>query len=1540
MADAEKTLALKIITTYDASGAQQARGSMLGGAGGSRAAAVAGQSSTASAAQSSTRARSTWRSEAAQKERAAAAQIRLEAVADRERIKTKKEESRLEIQLGREKLASLKLERQITAELEKQTRAAREKRDLDKGGYTAMSRGQASAWSPQSSVKRAEALRWVRQNQGASSWLADSPAARSEAAAFNRDINKRRRQQAIIEQDALHRANMNAIAQGRASAWSPAASAAGRKRMEQEETLSAYASGRAVPWSHAISQAVARDRQAMARRRNAQELAAERRAAWMEAGWDQRARDAQYGASYSNRGAGFTAADWSRARRERSVANQSAAYQRANTSFFGGWSAGRRGQQLDPELATTGAQAGGALGSLSKGVGGAYAKTSKFFHEIFRYYALFGSIFYGVSKVFQAFFSPVQKFKNLMEGLLNKFIGMVKALTEESAKIEGSRARLGVLAGGKGAGDITQWAMKEAVGKPFTWDDLMTGVRTSMTMGVQSKYARDRVSPVAQDLAAATGRTVEDTTRAIQIGVYGRFARLQNMGFPKEFATQYGYRTRQPGVPQTSKDWEANIEAILKMIEARLGGTAGILSNTFDALASDMLDIWKNFALEWADSDFFKMIKSVMSSIRGSKEEGTGFLGFRERGGMKKWVSNVSSGLSALGEIVQTVMPMIPYAINWATEQIKAWGDNLRAAIGEEGGVEKVLTAWALKGLKIVEIFGKYVSALPTMFKAFTSLVLGVTGFALNIVKILDSGISALRGDKSYESRAKGYDSALQTLATTKDEINKSDLLDRGEWWGKELSEWAVRQQKGLSAPGAKIGRDSTYRYKQIGETQYPASRETGGIFQGMADQQKSIPSSWLNEMSGVSNRRRMLSAGYGADYESAVRGNYTLEAVQAEHQQVSDEIAAMEDEVANAGEEATKEWYDQMEYKIKLYKEWLALYKQEMSLLEKLDRQKEAAANKAQRQQESAAKKAARLAERQNKWMGLGPGMVAASDDLREGLIGAAGGGMTASVGGGGGGGFGGGSGGGTVAVTSNYAEAKRSAFGGGRMAYAGELREDSYTPEEFLRLQGVYMTQGLTAGRKARGMSAGQSMYQMMFGAAGAQLAGPQGGGPSWSAANYREALHAKSGEELANWYAARGGYYNDTSGAQAERWYGAKWRSIMGDQTGRMLEPARAGFEAFVGPGYGADPFAGRQDRASFNWSLSGNMLPGNGVGIASSSAMEDVYNAQGDPNGSWRAKKTYWTRQNEVDKQINKNNHELLSTVEKGTSFAENLIMLAAFELVGSYFVGISIAGKLPKFLSFADGAVGRMTGSSSSFVSKVINKFGGWKAIIAKRLGPRAAAEAASTTAEGVSTGVGGSAGRTALRPLSEWGAAGRTAQPVASGPRVGGMLRQAGRKFLRRPTGLNAAKRIVTTGGYNIGATAYGGIRGDNITASEVGLLGLGGAIVTPGIGAGRFTSPSMLLKGMGAFAPIIGANAGAAASPVSEPAASPAVGPQSALPGRTMGATNTPGGVMTTVSFMLPGQVLDERAGNKVMQASAAEDALLMGAVGDGNWV
>jgi hypothetical protein len=323
---------------------------------------------------------------------------------------------------------------------------------------------------------------------------------------------------------------------------------------------------------------------------------------------------------------------------------------------------------------------------------------AQFTNRAFRWYVITMAAFWSLTTVLrplQNFFRSSIRYLQVMAGWASRF---GRAFVESVTEIQTLEGRMRVFFGGATEKAIS-WAINEAMGKPFEWSALAEAMMRAMSLGVDEfrSGSMGRVMQAAQDLAAAFQRPVEDMVSAIVLGASGGPGgrRLRQLGFSPYMMTQYG---AAPGaIPgtlafDTPEKIQQNLDAIIRMIEDRLGGASDKLAFTWNAMLEDLTDVWTRFALGLHRAGLIEPLLTAVATIRARLGE------LRDSGVMDAWAQKLARALDWLRKPLQYISERIPNLVVAAiqlgvkaSEAFGKWYEKLAGGSGIEGVLDRIM---------------------------------------------------------------------------------------------------------------------------------------------------------------------------------------------------------------------------------------------------------------------------------------------------------------------------------------------------------------------------------------------------------------------------------------------------------------------------------------------------------------------------------------------------------------------------------------------------------------------------------------------------------------------------------------------------------------------------------------------------------------------------------------------------------------------------------------------------------------------------------
>lgn len=321
------------------------------------------------------------------------------------------------------------------------------------------------------------------------------------------------------------------------------------------------------------------------------------------------------------------------------------------------------------------------------------------------------SIFYAIRNVMR----PMRGLLRVAQDISRTFRGVgrdfAQGVTDAAGDVQTMRGRMSVLFGGR-TGEAIRFAMDEAIGKPFEWTDIIRGMQRAMAMGL-SDVGWHMMAPVTKtgmDLAAAFEKSTEDASMAIMQATYGSWQRMtRSFGFVASQALPYGYTQGD----KTSEGIARNLDAVLKMLENRLGGTSTRMAYTWKVLVSNMRDIFKRFGLELEQAGVLDVLNAVLIYVRET------FHVFRERGVIQTWARSLVSSFNRVREPLGWMVERLPRIVSAAVVLIEQGLERVFAFYQEIGGMSGIVD-------RVFNVVIKYAPLVIRVFASYISLIVNI----------------------------------------------------------------------------------------------------------------------------------------------------------------------------------------------------------------------------------------------------------------------------------------------------------------------------------------------------------------------------------------------------------------------------------------------------------------------------------------------------------------------------------------------------------------------------------------------------------------------------------------------------------------------------------------------------------------------------------------------------------------------------------------------------------------------------------------------
>lgn len=326
-----------------------------------------------------------------------------------------------------------------------------------------------------------------------------------------------------------------------------------------------------------------------------------------------------------------------------------------------------------------------------------YRKVSAVISNMLRVYWIMLSAIYLIRNVWQMVLRSLE----LVRDTLRTVVGLVGTMAKEIVKAAAAMESLGVRMRAifkTRSREAMRWIMAEAVGLPFTWEDIGAAFTRAMIMGARSFAEAKEIVKVGEDMAAAFRTPLERAVQAIMQGAAGHFRSLiETFGFRPEMAVAYGAAPAKTGqgIAGAPQYYHQNLRAIMAMVEARVRGAAEAARNTWDAMIADLQDMWYRLVYEVRDI-VVKPLKAVISTLREA---------FLQGEGMAPWVESLVESFRRVWVVVEDlskwiqerVGTFIVYVVafaDWLTKRFQSWYEGQGGISGILEKIHKYLTDW------------------------------------------------------------------------------------------------------------------------------------------------------------------------------------------------------------------------------------------------------------------------------------------------------------------------------------------------------------------------------------------------------------------------------------------------------------------------------------------------------------------------------------------------------------------------------------------------------------------------------------------------------------------------------------------------------------------------------------------------------------------------------------------------------------------------------------------------------------------------------
>ena len=359
-------------------------------------------------------------------------------------------------------------------------------------------------------------------------------------------------------------------------------------------------------------------------------------------------------------------------------------------------------------------------------------------NRMFRWYVMFMAAFWSLSMVTRPFMQAISWVEKALERITTQAVKFGEAFVASVAQIQNQEGRMRIFFG-PSTGKAVQWAIDEALGKPFEWTQLSEAMMRAMALGIDQfpKGAYQKVMAAGEDLAAAFNKPVQDTVSAVMMGATGNFRSLIQMGFRPSMAIQYGAVPGAGGERlkyTTAEDRAKNLDAIIRMVEARVGGAAEKLNYTWGAMMEDMKDAWTRFALGLQRQGLLDPLLAGFSTLREKFKE------MKDSGAFDAWAGKLVQSLSWVQEPIRWLSERLP-GIGLGMIQLGVLGAN---AFGQ--WYEKLSDGKGVMGIldKIRVWFQGVLPIALRLAQAFTAAFAVAAGIMIDIARGLGLLLAAI----------------------------------------------------------------------------------------------------------------------------------------------------------------------------------------------------------------------------------------------------------------------------------------------------------------------------------------------------------------------------------------------------------------------------------------------------------------------------------------------------------------------------------------------------------------------------------------------------------------------------------------------------------------------------------------------------------------------------------------------------------------------------------------------------------------------------
>jgi hypothetical protein len=383
------------------------------------------------------------------------------------------------------------------------------------------------------------------------------------------------------------------------------------------------------------------------------------------------------------------------------------------------------------------------------------------------------SFLYAIRNVMRPMRTILQMAQNIGRYLKGAGKSFFANVADAAGDVQQMRGRMSVLFGDM-AGESIRTAMDEAIGKPFDWTDIIRGMQRAMAMGLPD-IGKDMLTPVTRlglDLAAAFESSAEDAAMAIMQATYGSWQRMtRSFGFVAEQAGPFGYAHGDKSTAGLQK----NLDAILGMLESRLGGTATKMSYTWKVLVSNMRDIFKRFSLELEQAGVLDVVNAVLIHIRDV------YYSFKEQGVITKWAQTLATAFNKIEQPLGWLVARLPKAMSALIALMEKAINKIFTYYERAGGMERI----------IGNLFEKTIEYGPLALRLLATYLVFVNKIGMSLAaagEVVARVGAALSRDPESKERLRDMAKDLYEIRGEMDKLGKS-IGDQSERMAKAVAD-------------------------------------------------------------------------------------------------------------------------------------------------------------------------------------------------------------------------------------------------------------------------------------------------------------------------------------------------------------------------------------------------------------------------------------------------------------------------------------------------------------------------------------------------------------------------------------------------------------------------------------------------------------------------------------------------------------------------------------------------------------------------------